>query len=79
MEKKKNKGVIVLIVLLILCIIGLVFYILADKDIIKLNNTTVENAQVEDFNFFQIIGVLTLLLVLIAIIFFNKKYRNGKK
>lgn len=38
-----------------------------------------ENAQVEDFNFFQIIGVLTLLLVLIAIIFFNKKYRNGKK
>ena len=38
-----------------------------------------ENVQVEDFNFFQIISVLTLLLVLIAIIFFNKKYRNGKK
>ena len=42
MEKKKNKGVIVLIILLILCIIGLVFYILVDKDIIKLNNTTVD-------------------------------------
>ena len=50
MEKKKNKGVIVLIVLLILCIIGLVFYILVDKDIIKLNNTTVENEQVEENN-----------------------------
>ena len=43
------------------------------------NIAFLENAQVEDFNFFQIIGVLTLLLVLIAIIFFNKKYRNGKK
>lgn len=50
MEKKKNKGVIVLIILLILCIIGLVFYILVDKDIIKLNNTTVENEQVEKNN-----------------------------
>ena len=50
MEKKKNKGVIVLIVLLILCIIGLVFYILVDKDIIKLNSTTVENEQVEENN-----------------------------
>lgn len=48
MEKKKNKGVIVLIVLLILCIIGLVFYILVDKDIIKLNSTNVENEQVEN-------------------------------
>lgn len=47
MEKKKNKGVIVLIILLILCIIGLVFYILVDKDIIRLNNTTVENEKVE--------------------------------
>ena len=50
MEKKKNKGLIVLIVLLILCIIGLVFYILVDKDIIKLNNATVENEQVEENN-----------------------------
>ena len=50
MEKKSNKGVIVLIVLLILCIIGLVFYILVDKDIIKLNNTTVANEQVEKNN-----------------------------
>ena len=50
MEKKKNKGVIVLIILLILCIIGLVFYILVDKDIIKLNNTTVANEQVEKNN-----------------------------
>ena len=50
MEKKSNKGVIVLIVLLILCIIGLVSYILVDKNIIKLNNTTVENEQVEENN-----------------------------
>ena len=50
MEKKKNKVVIVLIILLILCIIGLVFYILVDKDIIKFNSTTTENAQVEENN-----------------------------
>lgn len=50
MEKKKNKGIIVLIVVLILCIVGLVFYILVDKDIIKLNNTNVENEQVEKNN-----------------------------
>ena len=41
---------IVFIVILIICIIGLVFYILVDKDIIKLNNTTVENEQVEKNN-----------------------------
>ena len=50
MEKKKNKGLIVFIVLLIICIMGLVFYILVDKDIIKLNNNTVENEQVEKNN-----------------------------
>ena len=50
MDKKKNKVVIVLIILLILCIIGLVFYILVDKDIIKFNSTTTENAQVEENN-----------------------------
>ena len=50
MEKKKSKGLIVFIVILIICIIGLVFYILVDKDIIKLNNTTVENEQVEKNN-----------------------------
>ncbi len=48
MEKKSNKGLIVFIIILILCIIGLVFYILVDKDIIKLNSTTVENEQVEN-------------------------------
>ena len=50
MEKKTNKGIVVLIIGLILCIIGLVFYILVDKDIIKLNNATVENEQVEKNN-----------------------------
>ena len=50
MEKKKNNGLIVFIVLLIICIMGLVFYILVDKDIIKLNNNTVENEQVEKNN-----------------------------
>ena len=50
MEKNKNKGVIILIILLIVCIIGLVFYILVDKDIIKLNNATIENEQVEENN-----------------------------
>lgn len=50
MERKKSKGLIVFIVILIICIIGLVFYILVDKDIIKLNNTTVENEQVEKNN-----------------------------
>ena len=49
-KKIKTKGVIVLIVLLILCIIGLVFYILVDKDVIKLNSNTVENEQVENNN-----------------------------
>ena len=48
MEKKKNKGIIVLIVVLILCIVGLVLYILVDKDIIKWNSTTAENKQVEE-------------------------------
>lgn len=50
MEKKKSKGLIVFIVILIICIIGLVFYILVDKDIIKLYNTTVGNEQVEKNN-----------------------------
>ena len=50
MEKKKNKGLIAVIIILFICIIGLVFYILVDKDIIKLNNTTVENEQVEENN-----------------------------
>ena len=50
MERRKSKGLIVFIVILIICIIGLVFYILVDKDIIKLNNTTVENEQVEKNN-----------------------------
>lgn len=50
MEKKSNQGILVLIVLLIICIIGLVFYILVDKDIIKLNNITVEDEQVEKNN-----------------------------
>ena len=43
------------------------------------NIAFLENAQVEDFNFFQIISVFILLIVVIIIIFFNKKYRNGKK
>lgn len=50
MERRKSKGLIVFIVILIICIIGLVFYILVDKNIIKLNNTTVENEQVEKNN-----------------------------
>ncbi len=50
MEKKSNKGLIIFIIILIICIIGLVFYILVDKDIIKLNSTTTENAQVEENN-----------------------------
>lgn len=50
MEKKSNKGLIVFIIILIICIIGLVFYILVDKDIIKFNSTTAENAQVEENN-----------------------------
>ena len=50
MEKKSNKGLIVFIIILIICIIGLVFYILVDKDIIKLNSTNTENTQVEEKN-----------------------------
>lgn len=50
MEKKSNKGLIIFIIILIICIIGLVFYILVDKDIIKFNSTTTENAQVEENN-----------------------------
>ena len=50
MEKKSNKGLIVFTVILIICIIGLVFYILVDKDIIKLNSSTVESEQVEEDN-----------------------------
>ncbi len=46
----KNKGLIIFTILLILCIIGLVFYILVDKKIIKLNNTVVKNEQVEKNN-----------------------------
>ena len=50
MEKKSNKGLIIFIIILIICIIGLVFYILVDKDIIKLNSSTVESEQVEEDN-----------------------------
>ena len=50
LEKKKSKGLIIFIVILIICIIGLVFYILVDKDIINLNNSTIENEQVEENN-----------------------------
>lgn len=50
MEKKKSKGLIAVIIILFICIIGLVFYILVDKDIIKLNDTIVGNEQVEKSN-----------------------------
>ena len=50
MDKKNNKGVIILIVILILCIIGLVFYILVDKEILNFNHSTIEKEQVEKNN-----------------------------
>ena len=50
MEKKKNKGLIAVIIILFICIIGLVFYILVDKDIINLNSTATDNKQVEESN-----------------------------
>ena len=50
MEKKKNKGLIAVIIILFICIIGLVFYILVDKDIIDLNSTATDNKQVEENN-----------------------------
>ena len=46
MENKKSRGVIIFIIFLILCIAGLVSYILIDKDIIKLNNSNKENNQI---------------------------------
>lgn len=48
--EKKNRGLIVLIVVLIICIIGLVFYILIDNKIINLGSTTTEPNQVEGNN-----------------------------
>lgn len=50
MEKKNSKGIILVIVLLLFCIIGLVLYILVDKDIIKLSNSTIESEEKEDDN-----------------------------
>ena len=50
MEKKKNKGLIAVIIILFICIIGLVFYILVDKDIINLNSTATDNKQAEENN-----------------------------
>ena len=46
MENKKSRGVIIFIIFLILCIAGLVSYILIDKDIIKLSNSNKENNQI---------------------------------
>ena len=48
MEKKNNKGLIAFVIILIICIIGLVIYILVNKDVINLNSHKVENGQIEE-------------------------------
>ena len=48
MEKKNNKGLIAFVIILIICIIGLVIYILVNKDAINLNSHKVENGQIEE-------------------------------
>ncbi len=50
MEKKRNRGLMIVTVILFICVIGLIIYILMDKNVIKLNNNTVENEQVEENN-----------------------------